>query len=90
MHDKYSNIKDKIQTCYEKHNNVSDAKKRPNQDFHAILSYAIDFFSCAITGTIIGYILDKVFLTKYIFIILLFLLGIIAGIYNVLKKYKHL
>lgn len=90
MVDKYSEIKRKINECYNKNNNISSPKNQLTGDFGVIMSYAIDFFSCVVAGVVIGYILDEVLETKYIFIISLFLLGVIAGICNVLKKYKHL
>ena len=90
MQDKYAEIKKKIEKCYKDNNGISDGKKQQLSDFSMIMSYAIDFFSCVIAGTIIGYIFDEFLGTKYIFIISLFLLGVIAGICNVLKKYKHL
>ena len=90
MADKYSEIKKKIRKCYSQNNNISPEKRQQIGDFSMIIAYAIDFFSCVASGTIMGYLFDKMFETDYIFIISLFLLGVVAGICNVLKKYKHL
>lgn len=90
MADKYSEIKARISKCYSENNNISPKEKQQIGDFSVIIAYAIDFFSCVAAGTIMGYLVDKMLNTDYIFIISLFLLGVIAGICNVLKKYKHL
>lgn len=89
MHDEISEIEKKIEKCYSKNNNMDSDKSGKISDTHMILSYAIDFFSCVATGFIIGILLDKVMKTEYIFILAMFFLGVIAGIYNVLRKYKH-
>lgn len=89
MQDKYSEIEKKIENCYNKNNDVGSDKSGKIGDAHMILSYAIDFFSCVATGFIIGFLLDKAMKTEYIFIISMFFLGVVAGVCNVLKKYKH-
>ena len=90
MSDKYAEIKKKIEKCYKDNNEIPEGKKQSLSDFSMIMSYAIDFFSCVLAGGIMGLILDNCFKTRYIFTISLFLIGVIAGIFNVLKKYKHL
>ena len=64
-------------------------KNSKGREFGMIFSYCIDFFSCVFTGAIIGYILDIVIETCYICTIAWFLLGVVAGVCNVLKKYRH-
>ena len=72
-----------------KQEHPSDSKSSKRREFSIIFSYCIDFFSCVFTGGIIGYILDIVFKTCYICTIVWFLLGVVAGVCNVLKKYRH-
>lgn len=88
MSDKYLEIQKKIRDCSDRNNGIK--QKSQKGDFRFILSYAVDFFSCVAAGTVIGYVLDSALGTGCIFIISLFLCGVVAGIYNVLKKYKHL
>ena len=92
MQDEFKRLNKEIKKCAAKYKNTYPFERRSkySEDFRKIASYAVDFFSCALGGTIIGYIIDDLCKTKYVFIISLFLLGIVAGVYNVLKRYKHL
>lgn len=91
MQDEYKKLKQKIDNCAQRNATFyQPTQHKHKDDFRKIMAYAVDFFSCALAGTIIGYILDEVFSTGCVFIISLFLLGIIAGVYNVLKKYDYL
>ena len=49
-----------------------------------------ELVAATVVGTIIGFILDNWFGTKPWFIITFFFLGVIAGIYNVIKVAKNM
>ena len=49
-----------------------------------------ELVSAVLVGTIIGFILDNWFDTKPWLILLFFFLGVIAGIYNVIRSAKKL
>ncbi len=49
-----------------------------------------ELVAAAVVGTIIGFILDNWFDTKPWFIIIFFLIGVIAGILNVIKVAKSM
>ena len=49
-----------------------------------------ELVAAAVVGTIIGFILDNWFDTKPWLILLFFFLGVIAGIYNVIRSAKKL
>ena len=47
-----------------------------------------ELVSAVAVGTIIGFILDKTFGTKPWLILIFFFVGVIAGIFNVIKSHK--
>ena len=49
-----------------------------------------ELVAAAVVGTIIGFILDNWFDTKPWFIILFFIIGVIAGIMNVIRSAKKM
>ena len=49
-----------------------------------------ELVAAAVVGTIIGFILDNWFDTKPWFIIIFFLIGVIAGILNVIRVAKSM
>ena len=49
-----------------------------------------ELVSAVVVGTIIGFILDNWFDTKPWLILIFFFLGVIAGIYNVIRSAKNL
>ena len=49
-----------------------------------------ELVSAVVVGTIIGFIFDKTFGTKPWFILIFFLVGVIAGITNVIKSAKNM
>ena len=49
-----------------------------------------ELVAAVVVGTIIGFILDKSFGTKPWLILIFFFVGVIAGIYNVIKSAKNM
>ena len=49
-----------------------------------------ELVSAVAVGTIIGFILDKTFGTKPWLILIFFFVGVIAGIYNVIRSAKNM
>ena len=49
-----------------------------------------ELVSAVAVGTIIGFIFDKTFGTKPWFILIFFFVGVVAGIYNVIKSAKNM
>ena len=69
----------KPKTNYYKHNGYSIG-----------LKISLDLVSSIIVGALIGYGLDKIFLTKPVFFIIFLVLGIITGFYSLFKTVKKL
>ena len=70
--------------------------KKPKTNFYKNNGYSIglkislDFISSIIVGALIGYGLDKIFLTKPVFFIIFLVLGIITGFYSLFKTVQKL
>ena len=56
----------------------------------AAFKLSTELVSAVAVGTIIGFILDKTFGTKPWLIIIFFFVGVIAGIFNVVKSAKKM
>ena len=54
------------------------------------LSLGTELVAAAVVGTIIGFILDNWFGTKPWFIIIFFIIGVIAGMLNVIRVAKRM
>ena len=65
--------------------NDSEEKNGQKSSLGVAFKMSTELVSAVAVGTIIGFILDNWFGTKPWFIIILFFLGSIAGIYNVIK-----
>ena len=61
-----------------------------NNGYSIGLKISLDLISSIIVGALIGYGLDKIFLTKPVFFIIFLVLGIITGFYNLFKTVKKL
>ena len=61
-----------------------------NNGYSIGLKISLDFISSIIVGALIGYGLDKIFLTKPVFFIIFLVLGIITGFYSLFKTVKKL
>ena len=61
-----------------------------NNGYSIGLKISLDLISSIIVGALIGYGLDKIFLTKPVFFIIFLVLGIITGFYSIFKTVKKL
>ena len=61
-----------------------------NNGYSIGLKISLDLISSIIVGALIGYGLDKIFLTKPVFFIIFLVLGIITGFYSLFKTVKKL
>ena len=61
-----------------------------NNGYSIGLKISLDLMSSIIVGALIGYGLDKIFLTKPVFFIIFLVLGIITGFYSIFKTVKKL
>ena len=66
-------------------------KRKHNQSpIGTAFKLSTELVSAVAVGTIIGFILDKTFGTKPWLILIFFFVGVIAGIYNVIKSAKNM
>ena len=61
-----------------------------NNGYSIGLKISLDLISSIIVGALIGFGLDKIFLTKPVFFIIFLVLGIITGFYSLFKTVKKL
>ena len=77
-------------------NRLEQKLKKPKTNYYKNNGYSIglkislDLISSIIVGALIGYGLDKIFLTKPVFFIIFLVLGIITGFYSLFKTVKKL
>ena len=77
-------------------NRLEQKLKKPKTNYYKNNGYSIglkislDLISSIIVGALIGYGLDKIFLTKPVFFIIFLVLGIITGFYSIFKTVKKL
>ena len=77
-------------------NRLEQKSKKPktnhykNNGYSIGLKISLDLISSIIVGALIGYGLDKIFLTKPVFFIIFLVLGIITGFYSLFKTVKKL
>ena len=77
-------------------NRLEQKLKKPKTNYYKNNGYSIglkislDLISSIIVGALIGYGLDKIFLTKPVFFIIFLVLGIITGFYSLFKTMKKL
>ena len=77
--------KQKAKIKYNKNN-----KPQSKSNIGIAFKMSTELVSAVLVGTIIGFILDNWFDTKPWLILLFFFLGVIAGIYNVIRSAKKL
>ena len=65
-------------------------KKHNPSPIGTAFKLSTELISAVAVGTIIGFILDKTFGTKPWLILIFFFVGVIAGIYNVIKSAKNM
>ena len=86
LEDKIINIKNKE---LNKHN-ISFVDKKKRNDFKIAMNCMLEFTSGVIAGGAIGYGLDKIFNTNFVFFIIFVILGFIAGLINLNRYLKRL
>ena len=69
--------------------NLFDKKNNPSP-IGTAFKLSTDLVAAVAVGTIIGFIFDKTFGTKPWFIIIIFLVGVVAGINQVIKYKKNM
>ena len=67
-----------------------DSENQKSSSIGAAFRLSTELVSAVLVGSIIGFILDKTFGTKPWLIIILFFIGVIAGIINVIKSAKNM
>ena len=71
-------------------NNAQSNNNNKSSYLGSAFKLGTELVAAVAVGTIIGFILDNWFGTKPWFIITFFFLGVIAGIYNVIKVAKNM
>ena len=84
MHNKETKFKEKIKIFEEKNKNVR--KNNSSENLNVGIRISIDLVSTIVVSILIGLGIDKIFSTHSIFFIIFLLLGIIAGLYNIIKQ----
>ena len=84
MHNKETKLKEKIKIFEEKNKNVR--KNNSSENLNVGIRISIDLVSTIVVSILIGLGIDKIFSTHPIFFIIFLLLGIIAGLYNIIKQ----
>ena len=84
MHNKETKFKEKIKIFEEKNKNVR--KNNSSENLNVGIRISIDLVSTIVVSILIGLGIDKIFATHPIFFIIFLLLGIIAGLYNIIKQ----
>ena len=81
------NLKEKIDFALSKKNNINNDKKLIDKSFSSALSrVATELLAGLIIGASMGLFMDNWLNTKPLFLILFFILGGIAGIYNLWRQ----
>ena len=84
---KNKNLKNEIDIALAKKNNVNNPKNLIDKSFSSVLTrVATELLAGLIIGASIGLVMDKWFNTKPLFLIIFFILGGIAGIYNLWRQ----
>ena len=65
-------------------------KKQNTSPIGTAFKLSTELVSAVAVGTIIGFILDKTFGTKPWLILIFFFVGVVAGIYNVIRSAKKM
>ena len=87
MKENKNNLKDQIDIALSKTNKNNNSKKLIDKSFSSALSrVATELLAGLIIGGGLGLIFDRWLDTKPLFLILFFLLGGIAGIYNLWRQ----
>ena len=65
-------------------------KQKKNSSLALVGNVVLELFAGIIVGGSIGYFLDKLFNTIFVFMLIFTLLGLVAGILNLYRKLKDL
>ena len=65
-------------------------KKRQNNSISLVGNVVLELVAGIFVGGVVGYLLDKLFHTVFIFMLIFTLLGLVAGILNLYRKLKDL
>ena len=84
MHNKETKLKEKIKIIEEKNKNVR--KNNSSENLNVGIRISIDLVSTIVVSILIGLGIDKIFSTHPIFFIIFLLLGIITGLYNIIRQ----
>ena len=84
MHNKETKLKEKIKIFEEKNKNVR--KNNSSDNLNVGIRISIDLVSTIVVSILIGLGIDKIFSTHPIFFIIFLLLGIITGLYNIIRQ----
>ncbi len=84
MHNKETKLKEKIKIFEEKNKNVR--KNNSSENLNVGIRISIDLVSTIVVSILIGLGIDKIFSTHPIFFIIFLLLGIITGLYNIIRQ----
>ena len=88
---KFQDLKTRLRIAKEDvNNNFSKDQSKKGVFLGSAFKLGTELVAAVAVGTIIGFILDNWFGTKPWFIITFFFLGVIAGIYNVIKVAKNM
>ena len=83
MKSKEFKLKEKIKVFEEK-NNLNKKNHSP-KNVNVGIRVSIDLISTIIVSILIGFGIDKIFSTHPIFFIIFLLLGVITGLYNIIR-----
>ncbi|MFZ4761449.1 MAG: AtpZ/AtpI family protein [Alphaproteobacteria bacterium] len=83
--DKIARAKEKLENPYGKKNAAVN-----NAGMAIGMRMAIELLSAVAVGLVLGYFLDKWLHTKPIFMMILVLLGFVAGIFNIIRTAQEL
>ena len=84
MNNKETKLKEKIKILEEKNKNVR--KNNSSDNLNVGIRISIDLVSTIVVSILIGLGIDKIFSTHPIFFIIFLLLGIITGLYNIIRQ----
>ena len=83
MESKELKLKEKIKVFEEKSN--LNKKNHSPKNVNVGIRVSIDLISTIIVSILIGFGIDKIFSTHPIFFIIFLLLGVITGLYNIIR-----
>ena len=87
MEENKNNLKDQIDIALSKTNKNNNSKKLIDKSFSSALSrIATELLAGLIVGAGIGLMMDNWLNTKPLFLVLFFILGGIAGVYNLWRQ----